>query len=177
MSKFTESNSKESLITLQFCVIQMMHKPQSAGPVKYLLTGRLWTSPRLSARDIRTLGVNASAAWKALIMSSIWTPAETCLSRSFDITVHEETLDGVGLGYIRFLYVLLGCSFRTGFSCKATDFTLFTRASLHSEYNSIKMLCDAIQEERLPLLFSTTSSSKSSSKISLPSSKYPVPSV
>lgn len=112
----------------------------------------------------------------ASIMSSIWTPAETCLSRSFDITVHEEALNGVGLGYSRFLHILLDRSFRTSFSCKATYFTLFTQGSLHSEYNTIKMLCDAIQEERLPLLSSTTSSSKSSSKISLPSSKYPVPS-
>lgn len=29
----------------------MIHPPQSAGLVRYLLTGHLWTSPRLSARD------------------------------------------------------------------------------------------------------------------------------
>lgn len=45
---------------------------------------------------------------------------------------------------------------------------------LHSKYK--KMLCNVILYECLPLLFSTTSSSKSSSKISLPSSTYPIPS-
>ncbi len=34
-------------------------------------------------------------------------PAETNLSRPLDITVHEEALNGVGLGYDRFLHILL----------------------------------------------------------------------
>lgn len=47
-------------------------------------------------------------------------PAETNLSWSLDITVHEEALNGVGLGHNRFLHILLGiCSFCTCFSCIA----------------------------------------------------------
>lgn len=46
------------------------------------------------------------------------TQNETHLCRSFDVTVHEKALDGVGLGHHRFLHVLLGIwAFRT-FSCK-----------------------------------------------------------
>lgn len=44
---------------------------------------------------------------------------ETHLCRSFNITVHEKALDGVGLGHNRFLRILLGVwLFSTRSSCK-----------------------------------------------------------
>lgn len=105
---------------------------------------------------------------------------ETHLCRSFDITVHEKALNGVGLGHNRFLRILLGVwTFSTSsswfhkryLSDKPFDIKRFSSCFKDAD-NAAKLLCD----ECLPFLCSTTSSSKSSSKISLPSSTYPVPS-
>lgn len=105
-------------------------QPQSAGPVRYLLTGHLWTGPRLSTGNKIILTVNASVRKSVQHLfyfksgsaeGTVWDmmSAQAYLGRSFDITVHEEALNGVGLGYNRFLHVFLGvCSFGTRLTCK-----------------------------------------------------------
>lgn len=103
------------------------YQPLSAGPVRYLLIDHLWTGPRLSARDrIRRFVANAKQrkgvehlfyfklgsalrdiCSKSKDQSKSVMPAETNLSRPLDIAVHEEALNGVGLGYSRFLHIFL----------------------------------------------------------------------
>lgn len=107
---------------------------------------------------------------KSLILSI--THRETHLCRSFDITVHEKALDGVWFCHNRLFHVLLGIWTFNTFSCKhIMKYNSLLKLRMHQKKNKSKNCCDCI-----PLLFSTTSSSKSSSKISLPSSTYPVPS-
>lgn len=103
-------------------IAKKMNPLQSAGLVKYLPTGHLWINPHLSERITykakSKTGQDEDLKWK-------WTRMPTYLSRSFHIAVHEEALNGVGLGHSRFLHVFL-CfrSFSTSSPCEWN--TLFT---------------------------------------------------
>lgn len=169
----------------------MIHQPQSAGPVRYLLTGHLWTSPRLSARDKFILTVNQRG-----------TLGDMCNRRKHqNNTIYQQKHTSAGLLTLLFmkrLLMVLGLAtadFFTFFLASAPlapafpasktfsqKISLFVQNYLRKVYlnfytqNTKKKLCNVILYECLPLLFSTTSSSKSSSKISLPSSTYPIPS-
>lgn len=108
----------------------MIHQPPSAGPVRCLLTGHLWTSPHLSARDKFILTVNLRGTLRDMCnrskhQNNTIMSAETHLSGSFDITVHEEALNGVGLGYSRFLHIFLGV--RSFSACFPFEQNIFTK--------------------------------------------------
>lgn len=134
-----------------------MNPLQSVGLVKYLPTGHLWINPHLSERIMYNTKLKTGQDEDLKLK---WKRIPTYLSRSFYTAVHEEALNGVRLGHNRFLHIFF--CFRSPSTSSPCEWnTLFTSRYIKQH--------NAANHAYLPL-FSITSSSRSSSKISLPSS-------